>query len=78
MLAILDNTSIGVAGLIGLYLPIYPPDYIIFDNWVFENFILADEPFPKTLWIFETFISVNNFSCEKLVPSLEFPIKFER
>ena len=29
--------------------PINPPDYIILDNWVFENFILADELFAKPL-----------------------------
>ena len=28
-----------------------PPDCIILDKWVFENFILADETFAKTLWI---------------------------
>ena len=26
-----------------------PPDCIILDNWVFENFMLADEPFAKPL-----------------------------
>ena len=29
------------------------------------------------LQIFETYVSVNNISCEKLVSSLEFPIKFD-
>ena len=24
-----------------------PPGFIILDNWVFENFVLADEPFAK-------------------------------
>ena len=29
----------------------------ILDNWVFENFILAAEPFSKVLQIFETCVS---------------------
>ena len=29
-----------------------PPDYILLDNRVFENFLLADEPFAKALRIF--------------------------
>ena len=29
----------------------------ILDNWVFENFILSDEPFSKVLQIFETCVS---------------------
>ena len=47
----------------------------ILDNWVCEHFILVDETFTKALQIFETFILVNNKLCEKLVSSLEFPIK---
>ena len=47
------------------------------DNWVFESFILADEPFAKTLRIFETCVLVNNNLCGKLVLSLELPIKFD-
>ena len=53
-----------------------PPECIILDNWVFETFILADEPFAKPLRIFETCASVANNLCGKLVPSLEFLIKF--
>ena len=34
-----------------------PPDCIILDNWVFEKYLLADEPFEKALRIFETFVS---------------------
>ena len=30
------------------------------DSWVFENFILADEPFAKPLEFFETCVLVNN------------------
>ena len=47
-----------------------PPDYTILDNWVFENFILADEPFAKALQILETCVSVNNNLYEKLNLSL--------
>ena len=38
-------------------------DYIILDNWAFKKFMLADEPFAKTLWIFEIYVSVNNNLC---------------
>ena len=30
-------------------LPRNPPDYIILDNWAFDNLILADEWFAKAL-----------------------------
>ena len=43
---------------------------------VFENFILADEPFPKALQIFETCVLVNNNLCRKLFSSLESPRTF--
>ena len=56
---------------------INPPDCIILDNWVFENFILANEPFAKALQIFETYKSVNNNFCGILVSSLGFSIKFD-
>ena len=35
-------------------LPKNPPGYQILCNWAFNNFILADEPFAKTLRNFET------------------------
>ena len=41
-----------------------PPDSIILDNWVFENFILADEPFAKAL---QTCVLVNNNFCANLI-----------
>ena len=41
-------------------LPKNPPDWIIFDNWVFDNLILADELFAKALRRFETCVLVNN------------------
>ena len=54
-----------------------PPNCIILDNWVFENFILANELLAKALQIFEICASFNNNLCRKLVSSLEFPIKFD-
>ena len=54
-----------------------PPDCIILVDWVFEDFILADEPFVKVLKLFETCVLVNNNLCGKLVFSLDFPIKFD-
>ena len=44
---------------------------------MFENFILADEPFAKALRIFQTCVSVSNILCGQLVLSLEFPIRFD-
>ena len=44
---------------------------------LFENLILADEPFVKALQIFETCVWANNDLCGKLFSSLEFPIKFD-
>ena len=57
-------------------LPRNPPNCTILDNWVFENFILADEPFAKTSQIFETYVLVNNNLCGKLVSSLASPTTF--
>ena len=51
-------------------LPQNPTNCTILDNQVFENFILADEPFAKPLQIFETCVLVNKISCGKLVLSL--------
>ena len=59
-------------GRAAINLPSIPSDCIIWDNWVFENFILADEPFVKALRIFETCISINNNLCAKLVATLDF------
>ena len=56
--------------------PRTPPHSIILDKYIFENFILADEPFVKALGTFETCVLVNNNLCEKLVSSFELPIKF--
>ena len=46
-------------------------------NWVFDNFILADEPFAKTLRSLETCVSINNNLCGKLFLSLESPTTFD-
>ena len=36
------------------------PNRTILENWVVENFILADEPFAKALHMFEACVSVKN------------------
>ena len=56
-------------------LPRNPPDWIIFDNWVFDNLISKDELFAKDLRRFETCLSVNNNLWGKSV-SLS-PIMFD-
>ena len=40
-------------------------------------FILANEPFAKALWRFETCVLVNNNLWGKLYSSLESPTKFD-
>ena len=55
-------------------LPSNPPDCIIFDDWVFEGLIWADELLENALRIVETYLPVNNNSCGKLVSSLESPV----
>ena len=42
------------------YLPRNPPDCIIFDNWVFDNFISANKSFAKALRKSETCVLVSN------------------
>ena len=41
-------------------LPKNPPDCPILCNWVFDNFILAEELLGKTLQSFESCVLVNN------------------
>ena len=53
------------------------PQDCILDNWVFDNFILTNQPFGNALQVLETCVSVNDNLYGKLVPSLEFPIKFD-
>ena len=48
-----------------------PPDCPISCNWVFDNFILADELYTKALESFGICVLVNNNACGKLFASLE-------
>ena len=54
-------------------LPKNPSDCPTLCKWVFHNFILADEPFAKSLRSSETYVLVNNNLCTKLFSSLESP-----
>ena len=54
-------------------LPKNLPNCPILYNWVFINFILAEELFAKSLRSLETCVLVNINLCEKLVSSLELP-----
>ena len=47
------------------------PHFTILESSVFENFILADEPFTKALESLEIGALVNYDSCGKSVSSLE-------
>ena len=58
-------------------LPKNPPDYPILWKWVFDKFILANEPLTKALWNFETCVLVNKNLCRKLFSSLESPTSFD-
>ena len=58
-------------------LPKNHPDCPILCNSVFDNFILADETFAKTLGSLETCVLVNNNLCGKIYSSLELPITFD-
>ena len=62
------------------------PYCIVLDNYIFEKFILANEPFAKYLRTFETCVSINNKNNDnnnnnnlrgELVSSLEFLIRFD-
>ena len=59
-------------------LPKNQPDFAILGNWVFDNFILADEPFAISLRSFETCVLVNNNLFGKLISSLESPIVIDK
>ena len=54
-----------------------PLDCPILCNWVFDDFILAEELFAKALQSFETFLLVNSNLCGKLFLSLELSITFD-
>ena len=58
-------------------LPKNAPDCPISDDRVFDNFVLADEPFAKVSQSLKTCVLVNNNLCGKLVSSLESPITFD-
>ena len=51
-------------------LPKSPPDCLVLCNWVFDNFVLANEPFQK-------FYEALKFVCEKVFSSLESPTTFD-
>ena len=53
--------------------PKNPCDCPILCNWVFHNFILADELFAKALRSLETCVLVNKNLWRKLFSSLELP-----
>ena len=50
---------------------------MILHNWVFENFILANEPFIKAFEISVACASVNNDLFGNFALSLDFQIKFD-
>ena len=58
-------------------LPKRPPHCSILCNWVFENFISAEELFAKALRSFENCALVNNNLCGKLFPLLESSTTFD-
>ena len=58
-------------------LPKNPSDWPILFHWVFDNFILADEPFAKALPSLETCVLVNKNLCGKLFSSLESSATFD-
>ena len=59
-------------------LPRNPPHCPILNNYVFENFKLADELLAKALRSIETCVSVNNKLCVTLASSSGSPNTFER
>ena len=44
----------------------------------FDNFILADEPFAKTLGSFENCVLVNEKVCGKIFSSFDSPTTFNK
>ena len=53
------------------------PDCPILCNWVFGNFVLADELFAKVLRSLETRKLVNKNLCGKLISPFESPTEFD-
>ena len=58
-------------------LPKSPPNCPILCNWVFDDFILAEQLFAKALRSLETCVLVNNNLWGKLLSSLESSILFD-
>ena len=54
------------------------PDCSILEYWVFDNVMLADEPFTKDLRSVKNCILVYSNLCGKLVSSLESPSTFDK
>ena len=54
------------------------PDYPILCNWVFDKFVLADEPFAKAAGSFVTCILINSNLCEKLFSSIVSTTTFDK
>ena len=53
------------------------PNCPILCNWGFDDFILAEKLFAKSLWNLKICVLVNNNVCRKLFLSLQLPITFE-
>ena len=47
-------------------------------NWIFDNFLLAEELFAKTLESLKTCVLVNNNLCGTLLSSLESTTTFDQ
>ena len=79
IIVFVNDVIIGVTGELNILdgLNIIHPNGTILGNWVFENFILADESVANALRTFENCVSINKNLCGKLMSSLEFPIKFD-
>ena len=59
-------------------LPKNPPNCPILCNWVFDSFILADEPFAKVLRSLKACVLVNENLCSKLFSLLESPTTIDQ
>ena len=58
-------------------LPKNSPDCPILYNWVFDNFISANELLENVLGNLETYLLIKNDLCGNLISSLELPITFD-
>ena len=57
-------------------LPRNRSEFINLDSWVFDKFILFNRLFGKSLWNFETCLSIASNWWEKSVSLLELPVIF--